>query len=53
MLKQFLEKEYQVQSEICRNLHAQKSERAREREQEIRKEMEEIEQILEKYFNRR
>lgn len=50
ILKQYLEKEYEVNSEICNNLRMQESERARSREQEIQKEMKEIESILEKYF---
>ena len=50
VLKQFLEREIQINEGIVETLHAQQTERAKCRENEILQKNEEIRQILEKYF---
>ncbi len=50
VLKQFLEKEIQIDSEILAALTSQDSTRARTREQELQTEINEIKEIIETYF---
>lgn len=50
VLKQFLEKEIQIDSEILVALTSQDSTRARTREQELQSEINEIKEIIETYF---
>ena len=50
VLKQFLEREIQINEGIIKSLNAQQTERAKCRQDEILQKNEEIRQVLEKYF---